>query len=102
MSDNEDRFLYKFGEKVYIGNTDNLSAVISSNIESKDPSTIIFDLENVRLCDSYGLRMFITFHRKITSEGKTLIFYRPDPLLREILDTVKLSKIFTIVDTLDE
>lgn len=102
MADSSKTFLYKFGEKIYIGNTDNLSAVISSQIEAKDPETIIFDLENVRLCDSYGLRLFINYHRKVKASGKKLLFYRPDSILKDIFTSVKLSQVFTIVDKLDD
>ncbi|MBD3319987.1 MAG: STAS domain-containing protein [Chitinivibrionales bacterium] len=101
MGDKQERLVYKFGEKIYIGNTDNLAAVLSSYIESKDPSTVIFDLENVRLCDSYGLRLFINYHRKLSDAGKRLVFYRPDPIIREIFESVKLTRVFTIVDSPD-
>jgi anti-anti-sigma regulatory factor len=57
-------------------------------------------MENVKLCDSYGLKFLITYQRKAISAGKTLYLFRPDIILREMLDNTKLSQVFNITDSM--
>lgn len=93
---------YKFGEKIFLGNADALSVIIDKLFENKDAATIVFDMENVKLCDSYGLKFLINYQRRANSTGKKLILYRPDQFLRELFVSTKLSHFFIIADTLDE
>jgi anti-anti-sigma factor len=93
---------YKFGEKIFLGNADALSVIVDKIFENKDAATIVFDLENVRLCDSYGLKFLINYQRRANTTGKKLLLYRPDQFLKEMLANTKLSHFFTITDTLDD
>jgi anti-anti-sigma factor len=87
---------YKFGEKIFLGNADALSIIIDKIFENEDTKKIIFDMQNVKLCDSYGLKLLIKYQRKANGTGKQLILYRPDPFLKEMLENIKLLQFFNI------
>jgi anti-anti-sigma factor len=93
--------IYRFGEKIFLGNADGLGLIVDKLFESDEAQAVAFDLENVRLCDSYGLKFLINYQRRANTVGRKLFLYRPDAFLREMLDNTKLSHFFTIVDTLD-
>ena len=93
---------YKFGEKIFLGNADGLRSHIDKLFEDAAVNAVVFDLENVRLCDSYGLKFLITYHRKSLSAGKKLYLFRPDIIVREMLDNTKLSQVFTITDAMPD
>jgi anti-anti-sigma factor len=91
---------YKFGEKIFLGNADELRAQIDKFFDDTAVSAVVFDMENVRLCDSYGLKVRITDQRKALSAGRRLYLFRPDVILREMLDNTRLSQVFAITDTM--
>ncbi|HUI91201.1 MAG TPA: STAS domain-containing protein [Chitinivibrionales bacterium] len=93
---------YKFGEKLFLGNADALSVIVDKMFENRDAATIVFDMENVKLCDSYGLKFLINYQRRANSTGKKLVLYRPDQFLREMFASTKLSHFFFIADALDD
>jgi anti-anti-sigma factor len=93
---------HKFGEKIFLGNADGLRFQIDRFFEDPSVTAVVFDMENVRLCDSYGLKFLITYHRKALAAGKKLYLFRPDVILREMLDNTKLSQVFTIVDSMPD
>jgi anti-anti-sigma factor len=91
----------KFGEKLSLGNADTHRAIIDGFFDDPSVDTIMFDMENVRLCDSYGLKFLLTYHRKAEATGKKLILFRPDFILQEMLDNTKLSNVFKIIGASD-
>jgi anti-anti-sigma factor len=93
---------YKFAEKIFLGNADGLRNQIDRFFQDAAVTAVVFDMENVKLCDSYGLKFLITYHRKAISAGKTLYLFRPDIILREMLDNTKLSQVFTITDSMPD
>jgi|WetSurMetagenome_2_1015567.scaffolds.fasta_scaffold00022_4 anti-anti-sigma factor len=95
------RLLYRFGEKIFLGNADGLGVIVDRLFQNPEAREIVFDLEKVTLCDSYGLKFLITYQRRANASGKTLLLYRPDASLREMLDSTKLTHFFTVADTLD-
>jgi anti-anti-sigma factor len=92
---------YKFGEKIFLGNADALSVIVDKIFENKDAETIVFDMENVKLCDSYGLKFLINYQRRANTTGKKLVLYRPDQFLKEMLASTKLLHFFTVSDTVE-
>jgi len=96
------RQVYKFGEKIFLGNADGLGVIIDKILENPATQSVVFDMENVRLCDSYGLKFLITYQRKATAHGKTLFLYRPDAFLKDMLENTKLTHFFSVIDTLDD
>ncbi len=91
---------YKFGEKIFLGNADALMIHVDRLFDDATVQTIVFDLEQVKLCDSYGLKFLIGCQRKCNTIGKKLVLFRPDSILRELLDNTKLTHFFTLADTL--
>ena len=93
---------YRFGEKIFLGNADGLRSHVDRLFEDAAVGAIVFDLENVKLCDSYGLKLLITYHRKSLLAGKKLYLFRPDVIVKEMLDNTKLSEVFTITDSMPD
>jgi len=90
---------HRFGEKIDIGNCDALAEQCGRYFSISAIGTVIFDLENVRLCDSYGLKFLINFQRKAAETHKKLVLKRPDAILMEMFETTKLAQFFTISHT---
>ena len=93
---------YRFGEKVAIDNVDFLYSELEPYFTSAKVNTIIFDLENVYTCDSYGIHFFLQSRRSAEKSKKKLLLYRPSPLLKDILKDAGLLHIFTFTDSLEK
>jgi anti-anti-sigma factor len=93
---------YRFGDKIHIGNADGISVAIDRLFTADVATRIVLDMGNVRICDSYGLRLLVSFQRKATSTGKKLLLFQPDRMLSEMLAAVNLTSVFTIVKTREE
>ena len=93
---------YRFGEKVVISNVDLLRSEIESIISAEDVNRIIFDLENLRVCDTYGVQFFLQCRRSAEKANKELLLYRPGTLFRELLKNAGLIHVFTIVEVLED
>jgi len=100
MDSDERVAVYKFGEKIFHGNADAITAACGKYFIDEKVRMIVFDLENVRLCDSYGLRFLINSQRKASALDKTLLLYRPDQNFRSTLSITRLEHIFTVVEKL--
>ena len=97
----QDVAYYAFGDRIFTGNADGLTTIVESFFEAGPPATIVFDLERVRLCDSYGLRFFLNLQRRASANKKTMILYRPDSIFRNLLEDTRLIHVFTVTDKLD-
>jgi len=101
LSHNDDSAaVHKFGENIFFSNADSLTAACDGYFTNEKVRAIVFDLENVRLCDSYGLRFLINAQRKAIASNKRLLLYRPDENFTSTLAAAKLEHFFTIVDKL--
>jgi anti-anti-sigma factor len=98
MTKKDDFTLYKFGEKILIGNADNLWENIGPLFNDPQNTVIVFNLENVRICDSYGIRLLLNCQRRAESCGKKMVLLKPDHLIREMFVNVRLDTVFTIVE----
>ncbi len=99
LKSDESQAVHKFGAKIFICNAEALAVECEGYFKDEKIKTIVFDVENVHLCDSYGLRFLIQSERKAAAAGKRLLLYRPDSVLKEILSTMNLLQFFTIVDS---
>jgi anti-anti-sigma factor len=97
-----DEIIITLGDRLYIGNVSEIGARISKNIDTLAYKRIILDMINVRTCDSQGIRMLLTAQREAVQLNKQLFLYRPDRILKDLLEYMKLGHIFTITDTLPE
>lgn len=94
-------FVYRFGERITIENTDRHIAEINQRFDAPEVKRIIFDLENVRECSSYGLRMFLIFLRRADAGRKLLFLYKPQPAMFELLKITRLDQVFKFTDKID-
>jgi anti-anti-sigma factor len=88
----------KFGEKLVLTTTDALNEQCDPLYKDEKIGTIVFDLENVRCCDSYGLKFLIFAQRKAIAANKRLVLYRPDAVLTDMFAATRLLHFFTISD----
>jgi anti-anti-sigma factor len=89
---------YKFGEKIFLGNVDALTVIIDKLFGKPDASAIVFDLGNVRQCDSYGLKFLINYQRKANASHRKLLLYQPAAFLMKMLSGTKLLHFFVVTD----
>jgi anti-anti-sigma factor len=90
--------IQKFGEKLDLTNTDTLNDRCDPLYKDEKIRTIVFDLESVRYCDSYGLKFLIFAQRKAAAAQKRLVLYRPDTVLLDMFAATRLLQFFTITD----
>jgi anti-anti-sigma factor len=95
-------YTYRFGEKVAIDNVDFLNDELEPRFTSAKIQSIIYDLENVHVCDLYGIRFFLHSQRSAEQNKKQLVLYRASPLLKDILRDAGLFRIFTFTDSLEK
>ena len=95
-------YTYRFGEKVAIDNVDFLNDELESYFASKKLKSIIYDLENVHVCDLYGVQFFLHSQRSAEQNKKQLVLYRASSLLKDILKDAGLFHIFTFTDSLEK
>jgi anti-anti-sigma factor len=88
----------KFGEKIDLTNADALTSQCNGFFNDEHITTIVFDLENVRYCDSYGLKFLIYSQRKALTANKQLVLYHPDMVLTDMFAATRLLHFFTIVE----
>jgi len=93
---------YRFGEKVAVDNVSFLNTELEHFFQSENIRRIIFDLENVSICDLYGIHFFLQFQRRAENANKALFLYRPQPILIEILKNAGIVHVFTVIDTIEE
>lgn len=84
---------YRFGEKAVIGNVDFLRSEIEPLFKSAE-SRVIFDVQNLRICDVYGIQLFLDCKRHADEAGKRLILFKPGASFREILEQAGFSDWF--------
>ncbi|HEX8347542.1 MAG TPA: STAS domain-containing protein [Actinoplanes sp.] len=62
---------------------------------------IVVDLAGLRFCDSTGLSMFIVSKQVITARGGWLSFACASQFLEELMETVGLTRYFTLHSDVD-
>jgi anti-anti-sigma factor len=94
----ESSAVHRFGEKIDLTNSDALTSQCDGSFNDEKIRTIVFDLRNVRYCDSYGLKFLIYSQRKATAVQKQLVLYCPDKVLTDMFAATRLLHFFTIVE----
>jgi anti-sigma B factor antagonist len=64
-------------------------------------SKLVLDLDAVSFCDSSGLGMFVSIHRRAGMAGGWLRLARPNPHLRRILGVTNLDRLLGAYETVD-
>lgn len=70
---------------------------MQSSIEPK----LVLDLTGVISIDSLAIRLLINLKKRLEESSKTLFFYNPSSVVMEVLVSVNLDKVFTIIENLD-
>jgi anti-sigma B factor antagonist len=78
-----------------------LHSMLADLLERPVPR-IVVDLTDLKFCDSVGLSAFITSKQVITARGGWLTFAGANPFLTQLMETVGLSRYFTIFPDVDE
>jgi anti-sigma B factor antagonist len=64
-------------------------------------SKLVLDLESVGFCDSSGLGMFVSIHRRAGMAGGWLRLARPSPQLRRILAVTNLDRLLGAYESVE-
>jgi len=78
-----------------------LHATLADLLERPVPR-IVVDLSDLKFCDSVGLSAFITSKQVIAARGGWLSFAGANPFLLKLMETVGLSRYFTIFPEVDD
>ena len=78
-----------------------LHATLADLLERPVPR-IVVDLTDLKFCDSVGLSAFITSKQVITARGGWLSFAGANPFLRQLMETVGLSRYFALFPEVDD
>jgi anti-anti-sigma factor len=97
LAPDEPNAVKKFGEKIDLTNADTYAAQCEGLFQDEKIRSIVFDLENVRYCDSYGLKFLIYSQRKALATNKQLILFHPETVLTDMFAATRLLHFFTIV-----
>ncbi len=62
---------------------------------------VVLDLSAIEFVGSMAIRMFITVAKAMSRKQHRLVLYAPQPLVREVLDTVSLNDIVPIASDRD-
>jgi anti-anti-sigma factor len=65
-------------------------------------SRLVLDLDEVGFCDSSGLGMFVSTHRRAGMAGGWLRLARPNAQLRRILAVTNLDRLLGAFETIDD
>jgi anti-sigma B factor antagonist len=77
-----------------------LHVALASLLERPVPR-IVVDLGDLRFCDSIGLSAFIVSKDVVLSRGGWLSFARANPFLERLMETVGLTRHFTLYADVD-
>jgi len=89
---------HTFGEKIDCTNCDALARQCEKYFFMPAVNNVVFDFENVRVCDSYGLKFLINFQRKAAENHKRLVLIRLDAIIKEMMSLTRLTQFFTIAE----
>ena len=64
--------------------------------------TLVIDLSDVPFITSSGLGVFMAAYKQVVGDGGSVRLVQPQPLVRQILDTTKLTKLFRLYDSVED
>ncbi|MDZ7264114.1 MAG: STAS domain-containing protein [candidate division KSB1 bacterium] len=88
-------------KRIYLGITDVFRDDMISVLE-KDVQHLIIDLNQVSVMNSAGLGVLIMAQDIIRKRNGSVKLVRPQPLMREIFDRMRLDTLFEIHDQMEE
>jgi anti-anti-sigma factor len=77
-----------------------ISKKLDSYLKTEDPM-IAVDLSEADVIDSYGLGVFVFSWKQFSSQKRRLVFVNPQVYVKNLFDGTNLTKIITIVDTIE-
>ena len=86
---------------VTINDADLLSAKLQGLVEMQ-VMTIVLDLSKMNFICSDGLGSIISAYVKRHGENEKLLLVSPQPAVRKVLETTRLTKLFPIYDTIEQ
>lgn len=89
-------FTFACADKIHIGNADRINSSIEPALNDSSVRVIVMDLENVRVCDSYGLRLLVSLHRQADRLNKRLVLLLPHTMVCELMEKAGLLEVFNI------
>jgi anti-sigma B factor antagonist len=65
-------------------------------IDEHRPKRLIINVADVGYVDSAGVAMLVALRRRMLNDGATVIVAEPQPMVREMFEVVKLSRLMPI------
>lgn len=93
--------VYRCGESMTIVNADAHREHIVAAFNDPLVTRVVLDFSSVRVCDSCGIRTLLSAQRLSVEVGKPLLILRPDLFFRDMIKSVKLDSVLTLVSEVD-
>ena len=100
-SPRRDAILFTLSDRLLVDTVDAIRQRLDALLRPDEVQVLVLDMVQVRLCDSSGLRLLLSVQRDADRLAKRVVLYRPERVMRDLLDTTRLSQVFAIVNNLD-
>jgi anti-anti-sigma factor len=77
-----------------------ISKKLESYLKTQEP-VIAIDLSETDSIDSYGLGVFVFSWKQLSSQNRKLVFVNPQGFIKNLFVGTNLTKVFTIVESLE-
>ena len=62
------------------------------------PGHVVVDMSGIDFCDSTGMNVLLSAHKRLKERGGTLELAAPRPAVKRILQVTGLDSVFTVTD----
>lgn len=67
-------------------------------VQNRESPLLAVDLQKVDYLSSSGVAILVGLKRRVDTHGGKIVFYRVQPVVRDLLAVMKLDRFFTIAD----
>lgn len=97
-----DIFVIKLSGVINVQLSLDLENWLNSTVINRQPKKVIIDFSEVQHISSSGLRVLVSFYKKIVSNGGKMVLVGLNTNLRKIFKIVELDTVFDTYNSVDE
>ena len=92
------RIIMSLGGEIDLYTAPRLHGELASVLSAEGPAQIVVDMSGVDFCDSTGMNVLLSAHRRAREQGGDLELAAPRATVRKILQVTGLETVFTVLD----
>jgi anti-sigma B factor antagonist len=92
------RIIVSVGGEIDLYTAPRLHGELASVLSAEGPAQIVVDMSGVEFCDSTGMNVLLSAHRRAREQGGDLELAAPRATVRKILQVTGLETVFTVLD----